>query len=934
MARIYVSSTYNDLREYREKVSEVLRKLGHDVVAMEGYVAADQRPLDRCLADVASSNIYVGIFAHRYGFIPEHSNPNGRSITELEYRHAEALGIPRLVFLLDPNTAWPPGQMDYSTGEGDQGVRIRALREELGRERLASFFSTADQLAREVSVAVTRLVTVAAGTGPADQRAADGRRAAPFNVPADIRDLVDRSQELADLATLFDADPDAEAPVVVSLFGRDGIGKSTLAVRLARKLRDRFPDGVMYALLSEQSIEGMRTISTLGEFLAMLGRPTQPASESRLVSEFRTTIADMRVLICLDDVTTADQARPLLPVSRGSGAILTSREPLGSLEGAELIRVPVLPEQDGIELFARIAKITLDVSNVDLVARLVRMCGNLPLAIRIAGAKLKARPDWNVGTLVNRMADETRRLDFLKIGDRAVRATLQTSYEDRDPQEQRALRALAITEGNEFPAWPLVPMLGISVAESERLIDKLVDAQLVDVSRGEGEGVVETQYKLHGLVLALAREKLEQTEPAAERNAMSLRLSVQYLELVEWAASALRRLGSGGILTARNGQQADGTGPANLQQERALIDQRPARWFADNREGIIASLSRIAASGDQTELIDRFAKSMLDLLILTPVSQDRIQVHKLVVDASRAAQDQARIAAALRDLGRAHRDFGQYPESARAFEEAITLFETLHDERGLVETRQLFAVLLVLVGRTAEALEITLQCLAHFEAAGDIALQAYAHRTLEIIYRDQANWDESRSHFEQARALFDRIHDRHREAICMVHFGAALRMQGDPERALSMYERPGEIFAGMGFDLWRAITQVHRAASLVDLGRCQDARPLLEGGLATFTRIGDLRWVDIARYHLGRLELAAGNPAGALPLLEQSAERFSELGEPYSEARVLLTLGEAQRDQDRPRAAEASFRQALADASRIGNAVIEEDARSKLESLA
>lgn len=932
MARIYVSSTYSDLQEHRAKVSEVLRQLGHEVVAMEGYVASDQRPLDRCLADVAASNIYVGIFAHRYGFIPEQDNPDGRSITELEYRHAEALGKPRLVFLQDGKTPWPPGEMDSQTGEGDRGARISALREELRRERLASFFSTVDGLAGEVAVAITQQAIAMAGR--TDQRGADGSRAAPFNVPADIRDLVDRSGELAELRTLFDADPDAEAPVVVSLYGRDGIGKSTLAVRLARKLRKQFPDGVMYALLAENSAEGVQTISALSDFLAMLGRPAQSASEVRLVSEFRTATADMRVLIYLDGVTTPDQARPLLPVSQGSAAILTSREPLGSLEGAQLKRVPVLPDQDGIELLAKVARITLDASNIDEATRLVRMCGNLPLAIRIAGGKLQARPDWTLGTLVKRMADETSRLDFLKIGDREVRATLETSYGDRDPDEQRALRALAITEGNEFPGWTLAPMLEISVAESERLIDRLVDAQLVDVSRGDREGVVETLYKLHDLVRVLAREKLEQTEPEAERAAMSRRLSIQYLELVERAASALRELGSAAILMGGNGRAADGAGMTNLRQEQALIDQHPAQWFADNREGIIASLRRAAASGDEAELIDRFATCMLSLLILTPFAQDRFQVHQLVVDASRAAGDRARLAAALRDLGRAYRDFGRYPESKRAFEEAIDLFESLGDEERLVSTRQLYAVLLLLMGQTAAAREMTLECLAHFEAAGDAGGQAYAHRTLEIIYRDQANWTESGSHFEQARALFESTHDRHREAICMVHFGAALRMQGDPEGALSMYDRPREIFADLGFDLWGAITQVHCAASLVDLGRYQDARPLLEAALETFTRIGDLRWVDIAQYHLGRLELAAGNAAGALPLLEQSAGRIGALGEPYSEARVLLALGAAQQAQDRLEDAEQTFARALNNARLIGNAVLEEAARRGLGSPA
>ena len=105
---------------------------------------------------MAACDLYVGIFAHRYGYVPEHDNPDRRSITELEYRHAQAHGIPRLLFLLDPATLWAPAWMDAHTGDGDQGGRIRALREELGHERLLSFFATADQLAQLVSVAVTK----------------------------------------------------------------------------------------------------------------------------------------------------------------------------------------------------------------------------------------------------------------------------------------------------------------------------------------------------------------------------------------------------------------------------------------------------------------------------------------------------------------------------------------------------------------------------------------------------------------------------------------------------------------------------------------------------------------------------------------------------------------------------------------------------------
>ena len=153
MAKIYISSTYMDLQEQREAVYQSLRKLRHDVIAMEDYVASDQRPLDKCLADVEDSDIYVGIFAWRYGYVPEQDNPQSKSITELEYRRAVETGKPRLIFLLDKEAAWPPPLMDH-TSAADGGQRITAFRQELEKNELVSYFKTTDQLTSLGSIAV------------------------------------------------------------------------------------------------------------------------------------------------------------------------------------------------------------------------------------------------------------------------------------------------------------------------------------------------------------------------------------------------------------------------------------------------------------------------------------------------------------------------------------------------------------------------------------------------------------------------------------------------------------------------------------------------------------------------------------------------------------------------------------------------------------
>ncbi len=150
MAIIYISSTYSDLKDLRQAVYDRLHKMKHTVIAMEDYVATDDRPLDKCLADVGKCNIYVGIFAWRYGYIPPKGNPKKKSITELEYRHAQENGKDCLLFLLHEDAPWPPVQIERGTGYN----RIVALRNELCRDHLVSLIKKPEELSAEVVSAV------------------------------------------------------------------------------------------------------------------------------------------------------------------------------------------------------------------------------------------------------------------------------------------------------------------------------------------------------------------------------------------------------------------------------------------------------------------------------------------------------------------------------------------------------------------------------------------------------------------------------------------------------------------------------------------------------------------------------------------------------------------------------------------------------------
>jgi Domain of unknown function (DUF4062) len=176
--RIYLSSTYTDLVEHRAAVARLLRQMGHEVVGIEEYVAEGSRPLDRCLKDVDSAAIYIGIFAWRYGYAPPSpavspGDPVGApprvSITESEFRRAA--GKRPLVFMLDPKASWPVQYIDALSGTPEDAAAVKRLRDELSSQWLAGFFTTPEDLARQVSAAVyrrevtDRLGTISAAPG-------------------------------------------------------------------------------------------------------------------------------------------------------------------------------------------------------------------------------------------------------------------------------------------------------------------------------------------------------------------------------------------------------------------------------------------------------------------------------------------------------------------------------------------------------------------------------------------------------------------------------------------------------------------------------------------------------------------------------------------------------------------------------------------------
>lgn len=336
------------------------------------------------------------------------------------------------------------------------------------------------------------------------------RREAPRRVrnelPATIGELEGRERELALL--VGSADPGSVS--VDAVDGVAGAGKTTLAVSAAHRLREGYPDGALFVDLHGHT-EGREPVAperALRRLLRAVGveNGAMPDDLDELAASWRAATAPLRLLLVLDNVESAGQVRPLLPTGPGSKVLVTSRRRLSGLDAGCRVSLGALGLDAAERLLGRIVGTPRAEGDRFAVRALAGLCGRLPLALRIAGARLQNRPMWTFKDLVDRMSDDERRLGELTAEDRSVEVALQLSYEQLPPAEQLTFRMLGLSPTPEFDRVAVAALLDCAPADAERGLESLVDASLVQ------EPAI-GRYRLHDLVAVYAR-RLACQEPA------------------------------------------------------------------------------------------------------------------------------------------------------------------------------------------------------------------------------------------------------------------------------------------------------------------------------------------------------------------------------------------------------------------------------------
>jgi transcriptional regulator with XRE-family HTH domain len=415
--------------------------------------------------------------------------------------------------------------------------------------------------------------------------AAPATGSAAKQLPPDLPDFIGRAAEVEAVSAQLQDRP-GTVPVVV-LAGKPGVGKTALALHVAHRVADRFPDGHLYADLRGAGADPLEPATVLHRFLQALGLDASaiPADPEEREAVYRAALADLRVLVVLDDAGRAAQVRPLLPGSPGCGVLVTGRTRLPGLAGAQVVDVDVPEPDEGVELLAGMAGRARVEADPEVARGIIDRCGRLPLAVRVAGARLSGRPNWPLHRLLSLLDDETGRLDQLAAGDLEVRASLALSYRGLAEPARRAFRLIGAADVGDFSPWLLAPLLDVPLAEAERMVDRLVDACLVDPVTRDGAD----RYRFHELVRVYARECAGDEDPALLRAAFE-RLTGCWLALAEEAD---------GLLPTTSDIVTVGPAPrwrlAAEETEKILAD--PVGWFDLERDNLVAAIRAAAATG-------------------------------------------------------------------------------------------------------------------------------------------------------------------------------------------------------------------------------------------------------------------------------------------------------------------------------------------------
>jgi tetratricopeptide (TPR) repeat protein len=645
----------------------------------------------------------------------------------------------------------------------------------------------------------------------------------PRQLPADLRDFSDRKKVMTQIKGRIVRTKNSTQLVAIS--GPGGIGKTSLAIHAACLVRKQFTDGQLFIDLQGQSRSALNPWDAIATLLRALGVDGQaiPAAHGEREGLFRSVLAERRVLLLLDNARDEKQLRPLLPGDTECAVLITSRKQMLGLEGAFFVCLSAFSGTESVTMLSTIAGAKRCKQQRGEADEIARLCGGLPLALRLAGTRLAAHQSLPLANLAAALGDESQRLEELRVGDREVRATLKLSYDRRPERERMLFRLLALLEVPNFAPWAAASLMHSALDDAESLLSGLVDNQLL--AAAEPDAGQPARYRFHDLMRVLARE-LVKADPQQARDDAIDRVLDDFCQLAEFHAT---KLAPGGYFEiADPAVQATISYPQRIQ---GVLDQDSYQWFSSEYATLRFTIEHCAARGSagssgSARRAWRLALTVQDFLELQGNLRDWRHLAQLGLAATR--QDNSQRATAL-----SHRSLG---------------------------------IALLYHGDADEAVEELRHALIPADGSGPGKTNGVTLRSLGEALSEAGQWDEARRCFADAERTFSELGLPEWAAWTKWSLGVARSVHGDVEGAVEDLQHCIRLFEDL--DHVRGIAVTLRSLSIVEIavGRTAEAISALEQCIPLFRTTGDRLGEALAMKQLASLYGAAGRSSQATEL--------------------------------------------------------------------
>jgi DNA-binding SARP family transcriptional activator/tetratricopeptide (TPR) repeat protein len=708
-------------------------------------------------------------------------------------------------------------------------------------------------------------------------------------LPPDTDDFVGRDAVIEMIGgRLGSAGATTSVPIVV-ISGAPGTGKTTLAVRIAHQLRTTFPDGQLFTRLGGAQRSPRDPADVLADLLNASGiSPSAlPDGLERRSNAFRARLTDRRVLLVLDDAADAEQVIPLLPGTPGCAVLITSRKVIPELPGAADVRLPAFTPDEAITFLTHMLGPDRVAREPESVSTLARQCADLPLALRIVGARLVLRPTAHIARLADRLADSRRRLDELEIGTLNVRAGLAASYDALTPEAAVAFRRLGLLPRTTVAVWT-IGMLAES-SNDAHVTEQLLQANLI--SEVGLDLTDEPRYRLHDLVADYAGE-LVRGEDADAIDAALRRLIDTFIVVSDVAYSSRD--------TTFDNPRADPVQVgADVPHDAARLGRLGSGWLAAEQDTILWTIWTCIERGwhrDAAMIADR---TMEGLRVRLPA--ERIQtIFAAIRDTARRAGDERLEWRAeflrlteIADSGFTDEAVAAWEATARAFARMGTQSELSHTLTNLAWIQRQRGDIIASAASAERAVRVA-------EQAEDARARLTALRELASSRALQGRDVEARDLLDDALATAREFRSRGAEAAVLERISHVAVAAGDLERAQRAADRFVEI-SRHHEDLYLYVFALARA-SAVAAARAEGDRAveLAEEAVRATERSYDQLGLAIATAALAESYLAADRPLDAGETAAAALEQFAGLGAVDIERRLRAVLDKTMPDARTP----------------------------------